>query len=58
VRIGGNVLPPASGAPSVTDTTAKNNIWYVYFVLAQFTVVNAVTEPVRSGIAMSQPFRK
>jgi hypothetical protein len=44
---------------SVTDTTAKNNVWYIYIVLAQFTEISPITgEAVRSGIAQSVPFRK
>ena len=55
VRIGGSIPPPAN--PSVTlvttlDTTSKNNVTYLYIVLAQFKG-NPV---VRSGIAVTAPF--
>jgi len=44
---------------SVVDTTAKNNVWYIYIVMAQFTENSPITNAaVRSGIAASQPFRK
>lgn len=44
---------------SVVDTTAKNNVWYIYIVLAQFTEISPITgQAVRSGIATSLPFRK
>jgi hypothetical protein len=57
-RVTINNLVPANQL-SVVDTTAKNNVWYIYIVLAQFTeTIPNTNVPVRSGIAVSQPFRK
>jgi hypothetical protein len=55
-RVTINNSVPASQL-SVTDTTAKNNVWYIYIVLAEFQQVGTAAA-VRSGIAASQPFRK
>ena len=55
-RVTINNSVPASQL-SVTDTTAKNNVWYIYIVMAEFQQVGTAAA-VRSGIAASQPFRK
>ena len=49
VQIGGPVYDPAT---SRIDTTTKNNVTYLYFVLAQFD------NGQRSGIAVSQPYTR
>jgi hypothetical protein len=55
VRIGGDIAPPANPSVTVvsaTDTTSKNNVVYLYIVLAQFK------DGVRSGIAVTAPFSR
>ena len=45
----------------VLDTTSKNNVWYVYIVLAQLNDPDGPgvgNPPVRTGIATSAPFRR
>ena len=45
---------------SVLDTTTKNNVTYIYIVLAQFKDPDGAGPelPVRSGIAMTAPFSR
>ena len=52
---GGVIDAPAT---SVVDTTTKNNVTYLYIVLAQLTTLDANGQPVRSGIAVTAPFRR
>ena len=57
VPIGGNIPAPATPnvVVSVLDTTSKNNVTYLYIVLAQFKPVGTAPA-VRSGIAVTAPF--
>jgi hypothetical protein len=57
VTINNNV--PATQLSVVDTGQLKGNTFYVYLVLAQFTEISPITgQPVRSGIAISQPFKK
>lgn len=55
VPIGGPTVP--AGTTEVIDPDTKNNVWYIYIVLAQFKPAGT-DPPVRSGIAATPPFRR
>jgi hypothetical protein len=55
VRIGGVIDAPTVSA---LDTTSKNNVTYLYIVLAQFNKLDENNKPIRSGIAVSAPFTR